>query len=545
MNNKRAASNKQDFAGSRRNILFSKQSLLNNICVYISIGLTLFSGSLLLNEKISHAGSSASAPASVQVSQACTLTSNIDSAHVATLAAGTYQEGIGQTTMAATCNDPAGFAIYAIGYSNNTLGTTDMIGVDTTSRVATGDWSSRDKKAMWATKLSAVSGTDTLTVDNNFSNYSAIPGAYTKVAHKDSSTTSSAGAKLTITYAVAANQNTTADTYSGKVKYTLVHPSTASVPTVDTMQNVATWGSSLAVGEEVTATDSRDNKSYTVARICTNYSGSDCTASSIWMTQNLDFTIDTTKTYTSNDTDLNSAVNSSGTALSGYSEENDVISWTPGSTLATPATISGTTVTGWTNNYNNPYQAEGGDNYVYTSGTTSNDTLYTSLSACTSAGHTEAECAHYHSGNYYNFSAATAMNDSSSYTTQYTKMPNSICPAGWRLPNGPASSSATTSEFGTMLKAQGVWSGSSYSYATNGFNQIRSTGLNGDPLYFVRSGYVNGSSLNNRSSNGYYWSSAVYSSYYGYGLYFGSSSVGPHYGLNRHYGFSVRCVAAE
>ena len=518
------------------------------------VGATMVSGVELSRSSVKAAPSTTStSTASVTVEASCSMTATVNTAHTATLANGIYSgsssyypNGIGQTTIQTFCNDPSGYALYAIGFSDNQAGNTYLRSSTAGSAydIKTGTATSGNT-SNWAMKLSAVSSGDVPTVLNGYGNYSSVPSSYAKVASFSSGTSSTLGSSITTTYAAYISGAQPAGTYSGKVKYTLVHPSTASVPTVDTMQNVATWGSSLAVGEEVTATDSRDNKSYTVARICTNYSGSDCTASSIWMTQNLDFTIDTTKTYTSNDTDLNSAVNSSGTALSGYSEENGVISWTPGSTLTTPATISGTTVTGWTNNYNNPYQAEGGDNYVYTSGTTSSDTLYTSLSACTSAGHTEAECAHYHSGNYYNFSAATAMNDSSAYTAQYTKMPNSICPAGWRLPNGPASSSATTSEFGTMLKAQGVWSGSSSSYATNGFNQIRSTGLNGDPLYFVRSGDVLGSSLSNRSSFGLYWSSAVYSSHIGYLLYFYSSNVDPQVSLNRNHGFSVRCVAAQ
>ena len=63
-----------------------------------------------------------------------------------------------------------------------------------------------------------------------------------------------------------------------------------------TMQRVALWGGGLAVGEEVTARDERDNKEYTVARVCTNYSGDDCTASELWMTQNLDLDIGVTGT---------------------------------------------------------------------------------------------------------------------------------------------------------------------------------------------------------------------------------------------------------
>lgn len=48
------------------------------------------------------------------------------------------------------------------------------------------------------------------------------------------------------------------------------------------MQDVATWGSTLAQGNEITVVDSRDGTEYTVARLADN---------NIWMTQNLDFDI--------------------------------------------------------------------------------------------------------------------------------------------------------------------------------------------------------------------------------------------------------------
>ena len=42
---------------------------------------------------------------------------------------------------------------------------------------------------------------------------------------------------------------------------------------------------------------------------------------------------------------------------------------------------------------------------------------------------------HYHLGNYYNWTAAIAMNDSSNYITEGTIVDQSICPAGWTLPS--------------------------------------------------------------------------------------------------------------
>ena len=44
-------------------------------------------------------------------------------------------------------------------------------------------------------------------------------------------------------------------------------------------------------------------------------------------------------------------------------------------------------------------------------------------------------------------------------------------------------------------------------------------------------------------SNGFFWSSTVYSSSYAYFLLFNSTNVNPVNGYNRYYGRTVRCVA--
>ena len=64
------------------------------------------------------------------------------------------------------------------------------------------------------------------------------------------------------------------------------------------------------------------------------------------------------------------------------------------------------------------------------------------------------------------------------------------------------------------------------------------------PNNFVYSGYVSGSSVSNRGSYGYYWSSSANDSNYAYYLYFYSSLVLP--GTNNYSKYSgrmVRCVS--
>ena len=66
--------------------------------------------------------------------------------------------------------------------------------------------------------------------------------------------------------------------------------------------------------------------------------------------------------------------------------------------------------------------------------------------------------------------------------------------------------------------------------------------INGNSIFFPASGYRSGTGLNNRGSNGYYWSASLYSQTYGYFLYFDSTGVYPAYYNHRFNGFSVRAV---
>ena len=66
--------------------------------------------------------------------------------------------------------------------------------------------------------------------------------------------------------------------------------------------------------------------------------------------------------------------------------------------------------------------------------------------------------------------------------------------------------------------------------------------INGNSIFFPASGYYNGTTLDYRGSNGYYWSSSYYSATSAYNLYFNSSNVGPANGSSRRLGFTARAV---
>ena len=83
-------------------------------------------------------------------------------------------------------------------------------------------------------KLATNSGaTYPISLNNGFGAYSAVPTSYTKVASRESGTdagSGATGAELTTTYAAFMKSGQEAGTYSGKVKYTMVHPANESAP---------------------------------------------------------------------------------------------------------------------------------------------------------------------------------------------------------------------------------------------------------------------------------------------------------------------------
>jgi hypothetical protein len=61
-------------------------------------------------------------------------------------------------------------------------------------------------------------------------------------------------------------------------------------------------------------------------------------------------------------------------------------------------------------------------------------------------------------------------------------------------------------------------------------------------VFFPASGRYNGASLENRGTNGYYWSASFNDSTNAYNLNFNSSNVNPQNNNNRYRGLTVRPV---
>ena len=454
----------------------------------------------------------------ITVDSACTMGQTVTSPHTAELNPGETNTTIGQSRIAAYCNDNEGYAIYAIGYTNSEYGNTTLVSTDGNYTIPTGTSGNNSYWNMRLTQGTATGQTSYLpTMVNEFTTSATIPNDYTKVAYRNSSTISQnqdpteTGSYFTTTYAAHVSTTQPAGIYNGQVQYVLVHPSSAPAPEKPlTMQETAKIKAKLTnIGDTMQATDSRDGKKYWITKLADG---------NIWMTQNLDLELDVNRVYTPADTDVSA-------------------NWQP---VRSTIDFTGTSVSGWTNNDYTPHSASPGEVYYYTSSTTANDSQYTSLSAC-QAAHPDCS-AHHHVGNYYNWSAAVASNDTNTteLKTLFNNAPDSICPAGWRLPAGrDSANTAASREWNALLVAEGIMTNpTGNGYATNGFNNIRIS-----PLWLARSGYVGYGSLSSTGNYGYYWSSTVSDGSYAYRLISHSGSVVPANDNSRGFGCSIRCVA--
>ncbi|MDO4747162.1 MAG: InlB B-repeat-containing protein [Candidatus Saccharibacteria bacterium] len=170
----------------------------------------------------------------ITVPTSCTMSGTGMNTHNVNVQNNSYTQNIGITTLHAFCNDTEGFAIYAVGYTDNEFGKTVLTSstLGSTYDIVTGTADSGNT-SNWAMKLAITqdsgdtTGTNAIALDNSFENYHSVPNTYTKVAHKNTSTdmtNTTGGAKLTTTYAALISANQPAGTYTGQVKYTLVHP---------------------------------------------------------------------------------------------------------------------------------------------------------------------------------------------------------------------------------------------------------------------------------------------------------------------------------
>lgn len=102
--------------------------------------------------------------------------------------------------------------------------------------------------------------------------------------------------------------------------------------------------------------------------------------------------------------------------------------------------------------------------------------------------------------------------------------------APWRMPS--------SDEFQELIaNCTIVWT------TVNGvYGRLFTSNVNGNTIFFPAAGQYNNTSLVNRGSGGYIWSSKFYSDAYALILSFNSSDIFPQNVGNRYYGLSVRAV---
>ena len=197
----------------KNNILINTTLVLLTTTILFGVGLSSNSTS---------ATSASTALASVKVAASCTLTTTGGGNYSATVPNGTSAE-IAGSTMSVSCNDAGGFALYAVGYSDDTVGNNNMIG--SSVNIAT---NTSGNDSYWAMKINPTSGT-TPTIENSFNNYHIVPDIHTKVASYASST-GTGSLSVNATYKANISSTQLAGNYLGKVKYTLVHPANEVPP---------------------------------------------------------------------------------------------------------------------------------------------------------------------------------------------------------------------------------------------------------------------------------------------------------------------------
>ncbi|MBR3180076.1 hypothetical protein IKF57_00885 [Candidatus Saccharibacteria bacterium] len=523
-----------------------------------------------------------SAGASVTVAAACSFAGTVNSAHTASIPAGTYKDSIGETVFNAVCNDPYGYSIYAIGYSNNEYGNNKLLatigGVLTPAGDIVTGTATSGNTSNWSMKMIPVTGTSTPVVENGYGDYNVIPATTTKIASFPSVTDMTTGSSIKATYAANISGNQPAGNYDGKVKFIMVHPATDTPlePITCNAGKICYTPNARGVADSMSDQSTSSNSAvdlwpsnfkrdgYGFAGWNTEYDYSGTTYGPIETITTPDLSTTGLALYAywiKSAGDLqgrqgcDSLASGTVTALTDTRDNNvyavaklaDGKCWmienlrlggSSAMNLTTGNTVTAFTLPASTNTF-----------------TTSNSTTIemsakNTLEVVSNMTGTSQEVYSY--GNYYSWPAA--IGSTTLYGTKNQSVNTSICPSGWHLPKGGDKNNTSNSEFWKLI-VTGLNNGTNpanyssndrpyytgYPEGTNVSKLVRSY-----PNNFLYSGYLNGSSFDARGSSGFYWSSTVSGSGTSCSLNFYPSNVHPGTPYNSTYrGFSVRCVAGD
>lgn len=472
------------------------------------------------------ADSPQSAQAAVTVTSSCELLQHIDTAHEAEVVASTYRDNIGKTTFTATCNDANGYDVYVAGYTNTEFGRNDMLGQSTGRTIETGTAKSGDT-SNWAMKLTSVAGQVSPTITTGYDDYHAVPDDYTKVASYVGSTMADpVGSQFEATYAAFVASTQVADTYLGKIRYTLVHPSDASSAPCTGTYTIAynSNGGSGNMDSQTACVDRQiailpsgftgpvpsdewqfgawntepDGSGYTyyggqrVANLAS--AGGTATLYAVWAPHYIQDLTRQTCSIVANERKLTVVDKRDG-------NDYDVRYLEGACWMTQNLRIMDEISPQYSNfhTYSVVDVCEGGD---LANGNTDD------VPRCMDSGNVL-------NGVWYNYAAASAKTVLTTYNAN--EATEDICPAGWHLPNRD-----TTKPAGSIDSLAGI-----SSVGVTAFQPV--TG-----------GYYSGGSINGLG-NGFWWSSTAYNSYGRYLLYYNGSSLNT-IDSNRYNGMYIRCV---
>lgn len=155
-------------------------------------------------------------------SESCSFSSTVTTVHSTALNPGTSAEDIGSTKITTKCPNSTDHQIYAVGYTNDTTGNTDLINSSVNSTIPTG--TATGNVSNWSMKIAKDTSSylpANLTIDTGYDAYHAVPATTARIVSYNGETDSTTGSAILATYKANVSNSQAAGSYAGKVKYTL------------------------------------------------------------------------------------------------------------------------------------------------------------------------------------------------------------------------------------------------------------------------------------------------------------------------------------
>ena len=438
-------------------------------------------------------------------------------------------------SLSVSTNNETGYSLYlSTANGENTLASQNPAISDVVSAVDGGEsgiTSINFANNTWGYNLSQETASDTTT-------YKAVPTTTNNAIITTESPTDADTYILTIGTKISTSLPS--GTYSNQVVVSAVaNPAIiTSLTQLTYMQDMTPEICASSTENDTTRlTDIRDGKQYWVAKLADG---------NCWMTQNLALDLSVDTQLTPEDSDVSSpwtpGWDTQTDAKIGIENSAETLSWNLGEYVLSTPTAGNECSDG--SSFGLPVSAFAncvGGGFVEVS----TMSPMTELSDNGTVIDGNKYDAHYLTGNYYQWNAATA-GTGDAITDEDAD--GSICPRGWRLPAGNNQSSGS---FYYLLSQYGLSSSISSEKSNIAFA----------PLYLLRGGFVQTTAISTspqprapdiymepglRSAGGegnYLTSTAGSKQSDLYSLYFDMSTVYPNYTYVSHFGFSVRCLA--